>query len=310
MVPYYHIVSDEGLLHIKHLYKHKNKMQFKGDLDFLLSNFCPIDLKDLLDCIKRGNPFPQHSILLTFDDGFREMHDVVAPILLKKGISATFFLNSDFIDNRNLCYQHKASILVESLQGVSFSSIRKIRELLKLNELECNDIRIKLLSMAYQEREVMDEIAQIIGMDFNDYLSKNKPYLTTEQIRKLLRDGFYVGAHSIDHPDYSSLSLGDQLRQTEESLRYIRKQFYLDYGAFAFPHSDSYVSKEFYEEIYRRGLLDISFGGAGIVLDTFKNNIQRFSLEKPFLPARQIVAYQFTKKMRRIVAGRDIIIRD
>jgi peptidoglycan/xylan/chitin deacetylase (PgdA/CDA1 family) len=310
LVPYYHMVSDQELLHIKHLYQYKNIMQFENDLEFLLKNFSPVNLRDVMDSIKKENALPQNSILLTFDDGFREMHDVVAPILFKKGVSGTFFVNSDFIDNVKLCYQHKVSILAEHLQGISLVSIKKIGEVLNVKRVKSEDIKIRLLSIRYEEKEIIDQIAQALDIDFEDYLLKNRPYLSTEQIWGLIREGFYIGAHSIDHPLYSSISLEDQLHQTKESIRYIRERFCLDFGAFAFPHNDNEVSRRLFTEIYSNGLVDVSFGTAGMMEDVFPNHIHRFSLEKPLMPARNIIALQIARKYYRGLKGQGKIERE
>jgi peptidoglycan/xylan/chitin deacetylase (PgdA/CDA1 family) len=310
IVPYYHVISDEELMHVKYLYKYKTIKQFNDDLDFLLKNFSPVSLKDILDYCKKAGSLPQNPMLLTFDDGFREMHDVIAPILLRKGVSATFFVNSDFIDNRELCYQHKTSILVECLQSASPNLMKRIGELLHVRILRFEDIKNGLLSIKYQERTIIDKIAALMDIGFDDYLATNKPYLTSEQISQLIRNGFSIGGHSKDHPLYSSLTFEDQLRQTQESVGFVKEKFSLNYGAFAFPHSDSNISYDFFNEIYGSELVDISFGTSGIISDTIDNNIQRFSLEKPLMPAKEIVAYQFARKVYRIMKGTDRIIRE
>ena len=77
-------------------------------------------LLDVIAWVRGETILPPNSFLLTFDDGFREIYDIIAPILLDKGIPATFFISSGFLDNRELCYQHKASLLVEKVRnGIS-----------------------------------------------------------------------------------------------------------------------------------------------------------------------------------------------
>jgi peptidoglycan/xylan/chitin deacetylase (PgdA/CDA1 family) len=304
------MVNDDEVVHIKHLYAHKNIQQFKDDIDFLLKKYSPISLLELLTFIKYGRSLPKKAFLLTFDDGFREMHDIVAPILLEKGIPATFFLNSDFIDNRKLFYQHKASILAEYCQGsLSINSIKKIKEILLKNNFEFKDIVSGVLSIKYEQKDIMDKIAGLINVDLNEYLLRYKPYLRTEQIKGLINNGFTIGAHSIDHPLYSTLSLEDQLNQTVESMKHVRQQFSLNYGAFAFPHSDHNVSKQYFDKIYDSGLVDISFGTGGIVNDSIPYNLQRISMEKPLLPAKQIVSYQYARKLFRQITGNGQILR-
>jgi len=73
ILPYYHVVSDHEIPHVKHLYRHKSVSDFKADLDFILAHYSPIDLSELLNHVQSGRPLPEKSFLLTFDDGFREM---------------------------------------------------------------------------------------------------------------------------------------------------------------------------------------------------------------------------------------------
>lgn len=310
ILPYYHIVSDYEIPYIKHLYPHKNIQQFKEDMDFLLSNYSPISLFDLLDNLKTGRSLPKKAFLLTFDDGFREINDVIAPILLEKGIPATFFINSYFLDNKNLCYQHKASILVEHIQSNCTASLKEeIKKILLINEVKFEQIKSGILSIKYQQKNLIDEIAQLINVDFNNLLSKYKPYLTSDQIERLMKDSFTIGAHSIDHPLYSSLSIKEQLHQTIESMKFIKEKFSLDYGAFAFPHSDNNVSKKFFTELYNSGLVDISFGTGGMINDCVSNNLQRFSLEKTLMPVDSIIGHQYARKFIKFVMGRGKITR-
>src|SRR5262245_15079392 len=113
LLPYYHIVSDEEVPHIRHLYAYRNLRDFQRDLDFFLSHYQPVGLSDLVDHLTGVKVLPRNSFHLTFDDGFREMHDVVGPILRAKGISATFFLSTDFLDNADMAHHLKLSVLVE-----------------------------------------------------------------------------------------------------------------------------------------------------------------------------------------------------
>lgn len=304
LLVYYHMVSDnDNIAHVKYLYDYKCIREFKDDLDFLLKTFYPVTLKELILFIKKGRELPANPILLTFDDGFREMSDVVAPILSEKGFPATFFINSGFIDNKELCYQHKGSILVERLinSNIDEALAEKIRSILSQNEISGDDIRSRILSINYHKKYLMDTLAGIMDVDFLEYLQKNKPYLSSEQIMDLIKDGFSIGAHSIDHPLYSDLSIEEQLHQTVESITKIRNQFRLDYGAFAFPHSDYNVSLSFFKRLFDTGLIDVTFGTGGLVRDKFPGSLQRVSLERPALPAENIITYQFVRKLWKIL---------
>ena len=49
VIPYYHMVSDEQVPHVKHLYRYRKIRQFTKDLDFFLAHYEPVTLNDLLE---------------------------------------------------------------------------------------------------------------------------------------------------------------------------------------------------------------------------------------------------------------------
>jgi Polysaccharide deacetylase. len=117
-IPVYHTVSDEHLPHLKHIIHYKNIQDFEKDLDFTLKHFQFVNWDEFKD-LQTGNFKPKKKIaLLTFDDGLREFYDVVAPILERKGIYAINFINPKFIDNKELMFRCKASLVVDVLNNI------------------------------------------------------------------------------------------------------------------------------------------------------------------------------------------------
>ena len=309
IIPYYHIVSDSEVLHVKNLYKNKTIRQFKEDIDFLLRHYSPVSLREVLSSIKADRPLSKRVFLLTFDDGFREIYDIIAPILLDKGIPATFFISTGFLDNRELCYQHKASLLVEKMrEGISSRIEGEIREILMKSGFSTPRLSEGVLKVDYRRKAVLDRISQVLLVDFQNYLNEEQPYLTSDQTKDLIGRGFTIGAHSIDHPHFVTLSLPEQLQQTIVSMKHIRESFGLDYGAFAFPHNDDGVSREFFQTIQKSGLIDITFGTGGITNGGLKSHQQRISLETPLLPARRIIAWQYMRRFYKELRGRENIL--
>jgi peptidoglycan/xylan/chitin deacetylase (PgdA/CDA1 family) len=297
IILYYHVVNDEKLPHICQLYRYKTKRQFVDDLDFLLKQYSPIGLSDVIHSVRGDSRLPENCFLMTFDDGLREIYDVIAPILSEKGIPATFFISTAFLDNRELCYQHKASLLVEKIQeGISSGTERAIKGILSKIGISFYHLAEGVLKVDYGHREALERIGDVLLFDFKGYLVEKQPYLTSGQVNGLMERGFTIGAHSIDHPYYSALTLDVQLEQTIGSVKKMREIFGLDYGAFAFPHNDTGVSMEFFKKIRASGLVDVTFGTGGMVDVGFPNHRQRVSLERPVLPAKELLSWHYARK--------------
>jgi peptidoglycan/xylan/chitin deacetylase (PgdA/CDA1 family) len=54
-------------------------------------------LEELAAMIEQNKPFPRHSVVLTFDDGYEDNYHFAYPILQKYGFPATIFMISDVV---------------------------------------------------------------------------------------------------------------------------------------------------------------------------------------------------------------------
>jgi peptidoglycan/xylan/chitin deacetylase (PgdA/CDA1 family) len=69
--------------------------EFAAQLQYLAdAGYHPISLTDLYLYLTQGYPLPESPIVLTFDDGYRDAYEVVFPLLLDYGFTATFFVLS------------------------------------------------------------------------------------------------------------------------------------------------------------------------------------------------------------------------
>lgn len=262
-IPVYHTVSNERLSHLHHIIQYKNEQEFERDLDEMSKYFEFITWDEFKD-FRDGNFKPKRKIaLLTFDDGLSEFYDAVAPILERKGIYAINFINPKFIDNQELMYRCKASLLIDFLINSTNSSADLIK---------------KIQSVGFKNQKELDEIASQLNIDFTEFLKIKKPYLTLNQLDNLTKRGFGISNHGFDHPLYRNLNLLEQLENTGKSAEYLEKHNFIS-ESFAFPFTDFGVEEKFFTEIFKKKNLFCSFGSAGLKLDSFEKNLQRIPME-------------------------------
>jgi peptidoglycan/xylan/chitin deacetylase (PgdA/CDA1 family) len=311
ILPCYHVISDIRLKHIVNLYKYKDVSSFKSDLDFFLKHYKPLDLSGLIKLIKGRSQPPSPSFFLSFDDGLKEFYNLIAPVLLEKGIPATCFLNSAFIDNEDMFFRYKESILIELINGINRKS--KEWKILKSwfndNKMSAASYKKKLLKIKYDRRDMLDELSGILNFSFSDYLEKEKPYLTGGQINELIKKGFTFGAHSIDHPEYRFISFEEQIKQTLGSIDEISRRFSPGYKIFAFPFTDHQVGRQFFEKINGDGTIDFTAGAAGMKRDSIYNNIQRIPMDEYYLGARDRIKIDYIYYLFKSVVNRNKITR-
>ena len=268
LLPFYHLVSDKEPDFVKGLYKPKSIKQFKTDLDIFLKYFEPITLEQVIKYNKGKIKLSKPSFHLTFDDGLSNFYHIVAPILLKKEIPATVFLNTGFIDNKDLFYRYESVLF---------------------------------------EKETKNKKQETREAKIQNFLKNQKPYLTLKQIKELQKQGFTFGAHSVNHPLYSSINLIEQIKQTKDSLQWVQDNLNEKYKVFSFPFHDLGVTKKFFKQI--ESYVDITFGTSGFNKDEISTNLHRLDMEKSLGNTKSFLIKEYIKLMTKKVLGRYKIIR-
>jgi len=249
----YHMVSHEALPHVRPLYPYKNPAQFASDLEFLAGG----------------------DALVTFDDGFVECRTVVAPLLGRYGQRATFFINTDLIDNKLLMYRHKLALCIDRLESASIATgtgagsgssamttspideaaiLRKrVADLLGVPQpAELIALRRAILSVRADRATRADALCAVLGIDVPAYLATRRPYMTWAQVKELLEEGHTLGAHGLDHREFQSLEPAEIERQIVESCDAVRAITKQEKIPFAVPFSLDGLDRAHLLDIVRR----------------------------------------------------------
>ncbi len=303
--PFYHAISDRPLSHTKHLYPVKTVRQFAEDLEFLLRHFTPVRLTDYLsgNVKYEGGKLP---MVLSFDDGLIQCYSDVLPLLIEKGVPAVFFVNNEFIDNKAMFYRFKVSLLVEKLDSGKRVDMKRAAELLHCNE---GEIRKRLMSVSYVEREITDQVAGLWQMSFDEYMRQDPVYLSSMHIRKMLDEGFEIGSHGIDHPLFALLTSKTTVEHVSRSMDDLIKRYRVNYRYFAFPFTDYGVQDKTIDQLFKKGIIDAGFGTAGLKDDKWEHYFQRIPMELPGKDARKALQGEMNSMRLRKLAGRNLTRR-
>ncbi|MBS1604372.1 MAG: polysaccharide deacetylase family protein [Bacteroidetes bacterium] len=312
--PFHHLVSDEPVPWIDKLYGYKNSRQFEADLDWLLRNFRPLSLEQVAEQVQRGQPFPEKGFLICFDDGLRQVYETAAPILLRKGVPAAFFLNPQFVDNQSIFHNFKKGLLLDRFDRMSITPgiLAAAGKILGIQLTGPDQLRKNIAGINYLNKQLFDGLAPIFDLDFDRFRQEQKPFMDQAQIRQLIGQGFSVGAHSMDHPLYSLVPLKEQLRQTRESVTWVHERFKPRYRTFAFPHVDTGVSKTFFDELAGPDApeLDLILGNTTAMLEQNPRVVHRFIGENPDIPIDRMVKTVLSYNIARKAINRQYIRRN
>ena len=92
--------------------------RFRKQMEWLKANCAVIDPNDFEDALE-SKPKQRPMVVLTFDDGYRDYHDMAYPILRGLGLPALVFLTTGFIDGGGIIWTETISWAVRSTRLTS-----------------------------------------------------------------------------------------------------------------------------------------------------------------------------------------------
>jgi len=92
----YHSIDDSGSVISTSPTKFREQMNHLKQ-----SGFHAIALEEITRCICQNQPFPSGAVAITFDDGFKNVHEVAYPVLKEFGFQATVFLVPGYCGRNN-----------------------------------------------------------------------------------------------------------------------------------------------------------------------------------------------------------------
>jgi peptidoglycan/xylan/chitin deacetylase (PgdA/CDA1 family) len=248
-----HRVADDRCPFVANLYRHPTEAEFSGALAFLKTHFTFVTLDAVVAHFRDGRPLPDYPLFLSFDDGFRNAVERIAPVLRAAGVPATFFLTEGAVDNRDLFYGLRRSYLIDRLGSQSGSHAAGLRDALQTVSVH-----------THEGRRTVDAAACVLEIDWQAVLAAERPFLSREEGRSLREMGFGLGAHGVTHRRLAELDDAARTREVAASVAFMRDAFGLDRVAFAFPHGDRGVDARWMaERLAADPHLSLFFGTGG-----------------------------------------------
>jgi peptidoglycan/xylan/chitin deacetylase (PgdA/CDA1 family) len=314
----YHMVSQESLPHVRPLYAYKNPAQFSSDLEFLAGG----------------------DALVSFDDGFAECRTVVAPLLARYGQRATFFINTDLIDNKMMMYRNKLALAIDRLEQAAMgyhgagartgdggdparaipagsqdeSAVlrKRVADLLGVpSPAEVATLRRAILDVRADRVMRADALCVVTGVDVNKYLAERQPYLTWTQVRELIAEGHTVGAHGLDHREFQVMQPAEIERQVVESCNAVRAVTMKKKVPFAVPFSLDGLDRALLADIARRNpQVGRFYGTAGFMPEPsgFANRLVADAPPPSRHPGRTSIRTRLPKKIRAALRARAVAL--
>jgi peptidoglycan/xylan/chitin deacetylase (PgdA/CDA1 family) len=214
---------------------------FAEEVRFLRDRFRLITLDELLDRADAAFSLTEPTVLITFDDGYRDNLDAALPVLQTLGVQATFFLVTGFLDGSRLPWWDHVSYVVKQTKQARLTLERPAPLTLDLERTTRTEaiaaiVRAWLDHPPDLEDEVRRHLEERAGVVVDEPALGRELFLTWDDARRLAEAGMAIGSHSQSHPTLSRLSEAEQLRELAGSKRLLEQNLGRPVSALAYPY--------------------------------------------------------------------------
>lgn len=179
-------------------------VEFENQIRMLKSCFNVIPLIDAVRHAKAGT-LPPRAACITFDDGYADNAEVALPILLRHGISSTFFVATGFLNGGRMWND----TIIELVRATTAEAIDATSLGLGLHPTATTEQRQQAISalikqlkyLSFNDRAAqVDQLSKLSKIDFTTNLM-----MTSDQVMNLRRAGMDIGGHTVLHPILAKL---------------------------------------------------------------------------------------------------------
>ncbi len=222
-----------------------------NDLDrqvrWLKERYRILTLDEAVRIIHGEETLDGNSILLTFDDGYRDNFDEAFQVLKAHKVSGTFFLVTGFVGTGRMPWWDTIAYIVKNS--------KRTRIMIEYPERMTFDISpparakaIRLILRQYKRTETIDSETFLSGLEHacdcsrpNDHAERC--FMTWDEAREMQREGMSFGAHTHTHRILGKLSYERQLEELQTSREIMERELGTKTDTLAYPvgHRDTFT---------------------------------------------------------------------
>jgi peptidoglycan/xylan/chitin deacetylase (PgdA/CDA1 family) len=193
---------------------------FRWQMQLLAKCFNVMPLRDALSALEAGQ-LPPRTVCITFDDGYRSVHDLALPVLKEFGLHATIFVTSGHVGRGNMWNDR----IIEAVQSLPAGD-------LDLSDAGLGHFALHTLEDRKRSAEQITQASKYLPPAARGALVERlaaqagavvpgELMLTPEMVINLDRQGMEIGAHTVTHPILTSLddaAARAEIRTSKEQL--------------------------------------------------------------------------------------------
>jgi len=256
---------------------------FRSHINYLANNFEIISIDEFHKRFKDNN-FTHNEIVLTFDDGYSNNLNTVAPILNKKSLPFTVFISTEHIETGTLFPTSIARLIIlgSELKSISVPSIDINKVSIAMNNSKANiysyvSSKLKSKPLVDVRKIVSDLINNLSETQYTDLIEKYKSVkpMTWDEVVRIHQLGATIGSHCKYHICCHAAQDDNEVKeQIFDSKRIIEDKLNDECRYFAYPNGNYTDNSNFY----------VKEAGYKLGFSTDKNNRIKENSDKSIIP--------------------------
>jgi len=216
----------------------------------------PVDLRDMLrffttrgfsaltvtDFIARHRTrqIPPRTLVITFDDGFRDNYTCAAAILQEMGMTATFYIVPGWVGRQQPAWLHRAAYYCDQHPDRFAEVVKKVaagrwQRFFQVFNTAGSPGRNALLVFRQamrpnEQRDVLYELTRLYGCPPTERL-----YMNWKELADLHKAGMEIGAHTVTHRSLWTLDAPTAHNEILHSKRILERRLGITVTSFSYP---------------------------------------------------------------------------
>jgi len=212
---------------------------FRHQMAFLKENAHIISIDDLKDISINGQKPSRPSVLITFDDGYKDNYTLALPILKEYRIPALFFIPTRNLIERRVGWWDEISYIIKRAKAGIISLGEPLNRDVVIGE-DRHKVKSELMYMMKTTPflnldELIDTMAAATGIDRPSLKEQNAELMTLQELREMIKLGMKIGSHTHSHHILANIDEDSQYQELSYSKEILEKELGVGVSAISYP---------------------------------------------------------------------------
>ena len=211
---------------------------FASQMELVARKFHPVTVDDILLFLRGEKQLPPRSVAVTFDDGYLDNFELVAPVLERYGIRGAFYVMVDAIGSAVLPWfirlRHAFwTTRLKTWRGPGNGTVFALGNL--------DGRRVAFLAACCHCAKLVgvaqEQLLRSIERDLEAAPVKaGKIMMGWDELCRLCAAGHIIGSHTLCHPNVAFIRPEEALHEFTESKRRLQAHLGVEVRHFSYPH--------------------------------------------------------------------------